>query len=49
MWGLEFSPLTPNTLASGGEDGALIVWDLTTLSAASTFPPLKVREVILLC
>ncbi|KAG0569564.1 hypothetical protein M758_6G095900 [Ceratodon purpureus] len=41
VWGLEFSPLTPNILASGGEDGALLVWDLSTPSAASTFPPLR--------
>lgn len=48
MWGvrqvrgLEFSTISPNILASGGEDGELIVWDLTTPSIASTFPPLKV-------
>ncbi|XP_024379159.1 protein transport protein SEC31 homolog B isoform X2 [Physcomitrium patens] len=41
VWGLEFSTLSPNILASGGEDGELLVWDLTTPSAASTFPPLK--------
>lgn len=40
--GLEFSTTSPNILASGGEDGELIVWDLTTPSIASTFPPLKV-------
>jgi WD40 repeat protein len=40
--GLEFSTISPNILASGGEDGELIVWDLTTPSIASTFPPLKV-------
>lgn len=44
VWGLEFSTLSPNILASGGEDGELLVWDLTTPSAASTFPSLKVRE-----
>ncbi|XP_024364075.1 protein transport protein SEC31 homolog B isoform X2 [Physcomitrium patens] len=41
VWGLEFSTLSPNILASGGEDGELLVWDLSTPSAASTFPPLK--------
>jgi WD40 repeat protein len=49
VWGLEFSPLTPNILASGGEDGALLVWDLTTPSAASTFPPLKACEIFSPC
>jgi WD40 repeat protein len=44
VWGLEFSPLTPNYLASGGVDGALLVWDLTIPTAAATFP-LTVREV----
>lgn len=36
--------MSPNILASGGEDGELLVWDLTTPSAASTFPSLKVRR-----
>jgi protein transport protein SEC31 len=41
VYGLEFSTLSPNILASGGEDGELLVWDLTIPSAASTFPSLK--------
>lgn len=49
VWGLEFSPLTPNILASGGEDGALLVWDLTTPSETSMFPPLKVRDGFSFC
>ncbi|KAM7267529.1 hypothetical protein ACFE04_009695 [Oxalis oulophora] len=39
--GLEFNSITPNLLASGADDGEILIWDLTTPAEPSHFPPLK--------
>jgi WD40 repeat protein len=43
--GLEFSPLAPNLLASGGDDGDLYIWDLKTPTAPTRYPPLRPMRV----
>lgn len=42
MRGLEFNAIAPNLLASGAEDGEIIIWDLVVPAEPSHFPPLKV-------
>ncbi|XP_048554917.1 protein transport protein SEC31 homolog B isoform X2 [Triticum urartu] len=39
--GLEFSELTPNRLASGGNEGDICIWDLKNPCEPNVFPPLK--------
>ncbi|CAM6099177.1 unnamed protein product [Calypogeia fissa] len=39
--GLEFSPLAPNLLASGGADGDLYIWDLKVPTTPTHYPPLR--------
>ncbi|MCO5588868.1 hypothetical protein L7F22_042828 [Adiantum nelumboides] len=39
--GLEFNGITPNLLASGGDDGEVVIWDVVNPSAPSHFPALK--------
>eukprot|EP00250_Pteridium_aquilinum_P017180 c23494_g1_i1 orf=196-3657(+) len=39
--GLEFNILTPNLLASGGDDGDTFIWDLVNPTSPSHFPALK--------
>ncbi|KAJ8900152.1 hypothetical protein K2173_024792 [Erythroxylum novogranatense] len=39
--GLEFNAITPNLLASGADDGEILIWDLSAPKAASHYPPLK--------
>lgn len=38
---VEFNPLTSNLLASGGDDGEVLIWDAATPTAPSHFPSLK--------
>lgn len=38
---VEFNPSTPNLLASGGDDGDVLIWDAATPTAPSHFPALK--------
>jgi hypothetical protein len=45
--GLEFSELTPNRLASGADEGDLLIWDLKNPSEPTVYPPLKVPIVFL--
>ncbi|KAI5061484.1 hypothetical protein GOP47_0023989 [Adiantum capillus-veneris] len=39
--GLEFNGITPNLLASGGDDGEVVIWDVVNPTAPSHFPALK--------
>ncbi|KAK2988285.1 hypothetical protein RJ640_017502, partial [Escallonia rubra] len=39
--GLEFSPMQPNLLASGADEGEICVWDIAKPADAKHFPPLK--------
>ncbi|GKD54719.1 WD40/YVTN repeat-like-containing domain, ancestral coatomer element 1, Sec16/Sec31, partial [Tanacetum coccineum] len=39
--GLEFSSLKPNLLASSGEEGEILIWDLAKPTEPTHFPPLK--------
>ncbi|MCO5566725.1 hypothetical protein L7F22_020404 [Adiantum nelumboides] len=39
--GLEFNGITPNLLASGGDDGEVVIWDVVNPAAPSHFPALK--------
>lgn len=39
--GLEFNSITPNLLASGGDEGEVFIWDVVNPTAPSHFPPLK--------
>ena len=40
--GLEFNVITPNLLASGGDDGDIFIWDLVDPASPSHFPALRV-------
>ncbi|KAH9534416.1 hypothetical protein CY35_17G005100 [Sphagnum magellanicum] len=39
--GLEFNVLSPHLLASGGDDGDLYIWDISTPSSVSHYPSLR--------
>ncbi|XP_030495434.2 protein transport protein SEC31 homolog B [Cannabis sativa] len=39
--GLEFNAMAPNLLASGADDGEIVIWDLANPAEPSQFPPLK--------
>ncbi|CAK9869335.1 unnamed protein product [Sphagnum jensenii] len=39
--GLEFNVLSPHLLASGGDDGDLYIWDISTPSSLSHYPSLR--------
>ncbi|XP_042462555.1 protein transport protein SEC31 homolog B-like [Zingiber officinale] len=41
VYGLEFSTLSPNLLASGADEGKLCIWDLANPSKPDHFPSLK--------
>ncbi len=36
--------LSPHLLASGGDDGDLYIWDISTPSSLSHYPSLRVSE-----
>ena len=44
--GLEFNVITPNLLASGGDDGDIFIWDLIDPASPSHFPALKVGHLV---
>ncbi|EPS66280.1 hypothetical protein M569_08497 [Genlisea aurea] len=39
--GLEFNSLSPSILASGSDDGDVLIWDLSNPSEPTHFPPLR--------
>jgi protein transport protein SEC31 len=47
--GLEFNVLSPQLLASGGDDGDLYIWDISTPSSVSHYPSLRVRVSLCIC
>ncbi len=49
MRGLEFNVLSPHLLASGGDDGDLYIWDISTPSSVSHYPSLRVRVSLSIC
>ena len=38
--GLDFNPLSPNLLASAGEDGQVCIWDLASPASPRLYPPM---------
>jgi WD40 repeat protein len=45
--GLEFNVITPNLLASGGDDGDIFIWDLVEPTSPSHFPALRVGHSVI--
>ncbi len=45
MRGLEFNPNAPHLLASGGDEGELCIWDVTSPAGPTQYPAVKVRGV----
>lgn len=43
--GLEFNPSASNLLASGADEGDIIIWDLSNPTAPTHFPPLRVSGI----
>lgn len=43
--GLEFNPSASNLLASGADEGDIIIWDLSNPTAPSHFPSLRVTGI----
>lgn len=41
---MELSGLSPNLLASGGDDGLIYIWDLKVPTSPTHYPVLNVRE-----